>query len=67
MLLEEKSHAFIVRIWLEPREIEGVEGQLRGSIEHVESGRVRYWTVLDEVVRFIGSYFSLDGNPLGNS
>jgi hypothetical protein len=53
---EDNSHAFIVRFWLEPRELENARPIWRGRIEHVASGRSRYLKGLDEITAFIGSY-----------
>lgn len=53
MLLEDNAAAYIVRVWLEHREVEGAPVTWRGSIEHVASGRIKYLTDLDEIVRFI--------------
>jgi hypothetical protein len=54
--LDESIHSFIVRVWLEPREIEGAKPKWRGSIEHVNSGEQRYLKSLEEVTDFIASY-----------
>ena len=54
--LEEKTHSFIVRVWLEPREIEGAPPQWRGEIKHVSSGKQTYIKNLDEITDFITPY-----------
>ncbi|MCP4623543.1 MAG: hypothetical protein GY850_08435 [bacterium] len=54
---DENTHSFIVRIRLEPRELEGAEPELRGEIEHVASGKVRYLKDLGEIAIFIAPYF----------
>jgi len=41
--LGEKTHSFIVRIWLESREIKGKAPEWRGMIEHVTSGDRHYF------------------------
>ncbi len=56
MLPEENSAAFIVRVWVEPREVEGAPVVWRGSIEHVVSGRVKYLVELEEIGRFVGLF-----------
>lgn len=56
MLLDDNSSAFIVRIWLEHREIAGTPVTWRGSIEHVASGRVKYLAHLNELAQFIRPY-----------
>lgn len=55
MAYDEDSAAFIVRVWIEPREVEGAPATWRGSIEYVGSGRVKYVTELDEFVRYVGA------------
>jgi len=56
VLLEDNASAFIVRVWLEPREVEGAPATWRGSVEHVASGKIRYFTELDELVQFVRSF-----------
>lgn len=58
-------HVFIVRIWLEPRELEGEAPQLRGSVEHVPSGERRWVKALDEVTAFMGRFLPLAQSDLG--
>lgn len=53
---QESRHVFIVRIWLEPRELEGAAPQLRGTIEHVPSGVRRSVKALTEIADFILSW-----------
>lgn len=53
---EENRHVFIVRIWLEPREVEGAAPQLRGTIEHVPSGMRRAIKALTEITDFIRAW-----------
>ena len=36
---DEETQVFIVRLWREAREIEGARPLLRGTVEHVASGR----------------------------
>jgi len=50
---EENTQVFIVRIWLEPREIEGADPLWRGMIQHLPSSEQRYVKSLDEIVTFI--------------
>ena len=56
--IEEQKHAFIVRFWLEPREIEGEKPLWRGVIEYVPSGCKLFLKGLDEITAFIESYLS---------
>ena len=54
--MNEKTHSFIVRIWLEPREIEGAPPQWRGEVKHVASGKQIYLRNLAEITSFIVPY-----------
>lgn len=65
MLFEDNAAAYIVRVWLEHREVEGAPVAWRGSIEHVASGKVRYLTNLDEIARFIRPFLEAMGASLG--
>lgn len=65
VLLEDKATAFIVRVWLEHREIEAAPVEWRGFVEHVASGKVRYLTDLDEIARFIRPYLEAMGASAG--
>ena len=57
---DEGRHTFIVRIWREPREIEGEAAEWRGLIESVGDGRRRYFRRLDELVDFMRIYTTLN-------
>lgn len=61
MLFEDNASAFIVRVWLEHREVEAVPVEWRGSIEHVASSNVKYLTNLDEIARFVRPYLEAMG------
>ena len=65
---QEHANSFVVRIWLEPREIEGADPEWRGRIEHVESGDRAYFRGLDKMVEFmVGHLDGLGGvSPLFN-
>ena len=53
---KEKNHTFILRIWNEPREIEGAAPEWRGVLEHVDSGKRKYLNDLDQIIAFIAPY-----------
>jgi hypothetical protein len=57
---EEGRHTFIVRIWREPREIEGMTPEWRGVVERVGNGDHRYFQRLDELVGFMQGYMTLN-------
>lgn len=61
MLLEDTAIAYIVRVWLERREVTDASPEWRGSIEHVASGRTRYLTDLDDIARFIRPFLEAMG------
>ena len=61
MLLEDNTTAYIVRVWLEHREVADAPVAWRGSIEHVPSGRTKYLTDLDEIARFIRPFLEAMG------
>lgn len=58
---EENTHAFVVRVWLEPREIDGADPEWRGVIEHVPSGERRSLKDLKEIKEFIAPYLQMMG------
>ena len=53
---EDRSHAFIVRFWLEPRELENAKPIWRGVVEHVDTSERLYLKNIEEVKHFILSY-----------
>lgn len=53
ILLSKNSATFIVRIWMEPREIEGEPPEWRGMIEHLESHEKKYFHSLEVLASFI--------------
>ncbi len=60
-LSKENTHVFVVRIWWEPREIEGAIPKWRGMIEHVPGDKRRYLEELDEIIAFISPYVGQAG------
>lgn len=67
MLLEDNTTAYIVRVWLEHREVKDAPIEWRGSIEHVESGKIKYLTDLDEIARFIRPFLEGMGVDFGEA
>ena len=57
-LFEDKTHVFMVRVWLERREIEGAGAEWRGVIEHMTSGERRYLNDLEDITNFIAPYLT---------
>lgn len=66
MLFEDNTYVFTVRIWLEPREIEGASPEWRGVVEHVPSGKRRYIQALDDIPPFIAPYLEAMGVNISN-
>ncbi len=64
-LLDENTHVFIIRMWLEPREIAGAAPEWRGMIEHVTSGERQYVKSLDEATEFIAGFLQRMGVKIG--
>jgi hypothetical protein len=48
-----------MRLWLEPREIEGAEPEWRGTIEHVASGEHCAFQKLDIMLSFMTKHFPI--------
>jgi len=53
---DEKNESFIVRIWLEPRELRGAPAVWKGEIEHVLSRKRHFFTSLDKIAELIRPY-----------
>jgi hypothetical protein len=51
-----QRHVFVVRIWLEPREIAGAAVEWRGVIEHLPTQQHRYLNDLTVITHFIAPY-----------
>ena len=58
---KESSLAFIVRIWVEPRELKDAEPIWRGVIEHVGSGERVYFDQLEQIMTHMRSYIEAMG------
>jgi hypothetical protein len=52
-LLEDRTAAFIVRIWCERGEEDAANAEWRGSVEHVQSGERTFFRHLETVVEFM--------------
>jgi hypothetical protein len=52
-LFEDRSAAFIVRVWCESGEVPGAVRAWRGSVEHVASGNRSFFTELHAVIAFM--------------
>ncbi len=56
------TEVFIVRVWLEPREIAGALPLWRGHIQRVTGGEQRYLLELQGVVEFIRQFEPADSH-----
>ena len=50
-VMERSEHRFMVRIWLETTA--GSEGQWRGVVDHVGSGRRVYFSAMSDLMDFL--------------
>jgi hypothetical protein len=69
--IKEITHAFIVRIWIEPRETRGAEPIWRGVIEHVEIEQAEhekpvYFDHLDKMRSYFVKYLQKIGMKIDN-
>ncbi len=62
---DEDAHSFIVRLWLEPRELKGAAPKWRGVIEHVATGERRHLKDFIDIERFILKYLQKMGVNAG--
>lgn len=53
MLTGDVPESFLLRLWLEVREIAGAPREVRGHIEHLSTGKQQYVTSYAEIERFI--------------
>lgn len=51
-------HAFVVKVWLEGREIAGATPEWRGRVDHVQSGRRIYFRDLGELLGFVQQFLA---------
>jgi len=55
-LFKLNTHSFILRIWLERREIKNAFPHWRGTIEHVATGERRAFNRIDEIPKLIKTF-----------
>lgn len=63
-MLRGQDVAFVVRIWLEEREIAGARPLWRGVVEHAQSGERFYFTDLRDIAGFIDPYVRAMGGEI---
>ena len=64
--IEEITHAFIVRIWIEPQEKKDAEPIWRGVIEPVEGDEPVYFDHLDKMNTYFAKYLEKIGITINN-
>jgi len=52
------AHAFVVKLWLERREIEGAQPEWRGRIDHVQSGERVYFRDIAVITDFVQAFLN---------
>ena len=60
-LLEDRSAAFIVRVWCERGDAEQPSSEWRGTVEHVQTGERQFFRHLDAVLDFMKPYLEALG------
>jgi hypothetical protein len=58
---KETTHAFIIRIWIEPQDIKDAAPIWRGVIEHVGSGTRVYFNRVEQIIEHLIPYFEAMG------
>ena len=68
MSINEQSHAFIVKIWHERRDIAGAEPVWRGSVDDVQAGSRLYFDSLGVLCSYLTRHAGLavDGTETDN-
>lgn len=57
--VDDDRHAFVIRLWREPREVDD-DGRLwRGTIEHIPSGDRRAVTEMADITGFIDEHLDI--------
>ena len=60
-LLEDRTTAFIVRIWCERGDTSSLGPEWRGSVEHIQSGERAFFRHLDAVIEFMKPHLEAMG------
>ncbi|MGI8856157.1 MAG: hypothetical protein ACR2JW_10420 [Thermomicrobiales bacterium] len=65
MAINEQSHAFVVKIWHERRDIAGAEPVWRGSVDDVEGGPRIYFDSLGVLCSYLTQRAGLAADMVG--
>jgi len=60
-MVDSISIAFILRFWLEQREVEGAIPIWRGVVEHIPSGERHYFENLEDLPSLVAPYLMING------
>jgi hypothetical protein len=60
------THVFILRVWVEPREIKGASPEYRFTLEHIGSGEKFALTNITEIPSLILTFFEKNEADEGN-
>ena len=55
---DEKSEVFIVRLWVEPRELTGAPPIWRGELEHIASHQRAFFQELNKLLELLQPYLA---------
>lgn len=61
------GHSFVIRIWIEPRELPNSDLECRGMIQDVATGERQYFKVFDEMIAFMLLQISRGISRIGGS
>jgi hypothetical protein len=56
--IDQRTFAFIVKVWWERRDIEGAPLEWRGSVDDVQSGQRRYFLSMRELCGYLQQHTS---------
>jgi hypothetical protein len=62
-ILDHGSHTFLVRFWIEPREIAGAPVRMPAHVEYLRTGESRDVLGVAEMIRFIDECLDEAGVP----
>lgn len=55
---DNSTHVFIIRVWFEPRQIEGAAPLMRGVVESLPEMKSQYFLKVEEIVDIINRQIS---------
>jgi hypothetical protein len=55
---DKEAHSFVIRMWRENRDQPDAEGEWRGWIDHVQTGKRHYFRQVQTISRIVSGYVS---------